>query len=95
MTVKHILIAIGIGCCTQAMAQARLTTFVKKVGTLIDSMSVRGLDRSYIDAPEKPWQLIAKVLDSLEHDFQEAFPNEPPIFLQGFRETLFALVTQP
>jgi hypothetical protein len=38
------------------------------------------------------WQLIAKVLDSLEHDFQEAFPNEPPIFLQGFRETLFALV---
>ena len=60
MTLKHILIAIGIGCCTQAMAQARLATFVKKVGTMIDSMSVRGLDRSYIDAPEKPWQLIAK-----------------------------------
>lgn len=60
MTVKHILIAIGIGCCTQAMAQGKLATFVKKVGTMIDSMSVRGLDRSYIDAPEKPWQLIAK-----------------------------------
>jgi hypothetical protein len=41
------------------------------------------------------WQLIAKVLDSLEHDFQETFPNEPTIFPQGFRETLFALVTQP
>jgi hypothetical protein len=41
------------------------------------------------------WQLIAKVLDSLEHDFQEAFPNEPPIFTQGFRESLFTLVTQP
>ena len=60
MTVKHILIAIGIGCCTQAMAQGKLATFVKKVGTMIDSMSVRGLDRNYIDAPEKPWQIIAK-----------------------------------
>ena len=60
MTLKHILIAIGIGCCTQAMAQGGLTTFVKKVGTLIDTMAVKGLDRNYIDAPEKPWQLIAK-----------------------------------
>ena len=60
MTVKHILIAIGIGCCTQAMAQGKLATFVKKVGTTIDSMSVKGLDRNYINAPEKPWQLIAK-----------------------------------
>ena len=60
MTLKHILIAIGIGCCGTATAQGGLTTFVKKVGTMIDSMSVRGLDRSYIDAPKKPWQLIAK-----------------------------------
>ena len=60
MTLKSILIAIGIGCCGTATAQGGLTTFVKKVGTMIDSMSVRGLDRSYIDAPEKPWQLIAK-----------------------------------
>lgn len=60
MTLKHILIAIGIGCCTQAMAQGKLATFVKKVGTLIDTMAVKGLDRNYIDAPEKPWQLIAK-----------------------------------
>lgn len=60
MTLKHILIAIGLCCCEAATAQGGLTTFVKKVGTLIDSMSVRGLDRNYIDAPEKPWQLIAK-----------------------------------
>ena len=60
MTLKHILIAIGIGCCEAATAQGGLTTFMKKVGTMIDSMSVRGLDRNYIDAPEKPWQLIAK-----------------------------------
>ena len=60
MTLKHILIAIGIGCCGTATAQGGLTTFVKKVGTLIDTMAVKGLDRSYIDAPEKPWQIIAK-----------------------------------
>ena len=60
MTLKCILIAIGIGCCGTATAQGGLTTFVKKVGTMIDSMSVRGLDRNYIDAPKKPWQIIAK-----------------------------------
>ena len=55
--------------------------------------------RYFLQKPElssyQKWQLIADLLDSLEHDFLEAFPNEPPIFLQGFRETLFALVTQP
>ena len=60
MTLKHILIAIGLCCCEAAAAQGGLATFVKKVGTTIDSMSARGLDRNYIDAPEKPWQLIAK-----------------------------------
>lgn len=33
---------------------------LKKLGTFIDSMSVRGLDRNYIEMPEKPWQVIAK-----------------------------------
>ena len=60
MTLKCILIAIGIGCCGTATAQGGLTTFMKKVGTLIDTMAVKGLDRSYIDAPKKPWQIIAK-----------------------------------
>lgn len=60
MTLKHILIAIGLCCCEAATAQGGLTTFVKKVGTMIDSMSVRGLDRNYIDAPKRPWQIIAK-----------------------------------
>jgi hypothetical protein len=60
MTLKSIILAIGIGCCGTATAQGGLTTFVKKVGTLIDTMSVKGLDRNYIDAPKKPWQIIAK-----------------------------------
>ena len=60
MTLKCILIAIGIGCYGTATAQGGLTAFVKKVGTLIDTMAVKGLDRNYIDAPKKPWQIIAK-----------------------------------
>lgn len=60
MTLKSIILAIGLCCCEAATAQGGLTTFVKKVGTLIDTMAVRGLDRNYIDAPKKPWQIIAK-----------------------------------
>lgn len=31
-----------------------------KVASFIDSMSVKGLDRNYIDAPAKPWQVIVQ-----------------------------------
>jgi len=42
------------------MAQGGLLSLVKKVGTMLDTMSVKGVDRRYIDAPEQPWQIIAK-----------------------------------
>ena len=32
----------------------------RKVETAIDSISVRGVDKAYICAPEKPWQIIAQ-----------------------------------
>lgn len=34
--------------------------FIKKVGAVIDSMSVKGLDRQYIEAPKHPWQVLLK-----------------------------------
>lgn len=46
--------------CGQAAAQTGVKTFLKKVGSKIDSMSVKGLDPRYIEAPERPWQLIAR-----------------------------------
>ena len=49
-----------LASCVQAVSQDGVTAFVKKVASRIDSMSVRGLDRRYIDAPEKPWQLIVR-----------------------------------
>ena len=57
---KYILLVVAIGCCAQMMAQGGLLSLVKKVGTMLDTMSVKGVDRSYIDAPEQPWQIIAK-----------------------------------
>ena len=33
-------------------------TLLKKIGTAIDSMAIKGLDRNYIELPEKPWQII-------------------------------------
>ena len=34
--------------------------FLKKVGTFLDSMAVSGVDRRYIGAPVKPWQVILR-----------------------------------
>lgn len=43
-----------------ATAQSGVPKLLKKVKTLIDSASVKGLDRQYIDAPERPWQVIIR-----------------------------------
>ena len=59
-TLKYILLCIGICLCGQMRAQRGVVPFVKKVGTMLDSMSVKGVDRRYIDAPKNPWQLIVK-----------------------------------
>lgn len=42
------------------MGQGALASFFRKLGTKIDSMTVKGVDRRYIDAPERPWQLIVR-----------------------------------
>ena len=57
---KLLFILASLLLCGRLPAQTGVTELVRKVGTLIDSMSVRGLDRRYIDAPEKPWQIIVR-----------------------------------
>lgn len=42
------------------MAQNSVVSFFKKVGTKLDSMAVKGVDRRYIDAPKRPWQIIVR-----------------------------------
>ena len=57
---RCLILVLTLGLGLPLMAQGGVVSLVKKVGTLIDSMSVKGVDRRYIDAPEKPWQLILK-----------------------------------
>ena len=51
---------IAVGCCGQTMAQGGVKAFIKKVEAKMDSMAVKGVDRRYIDAPERPWQVIVR-----------------------------------
>lgn len=43
--------------CVAVNAQGQI---LNRIGSFIDMMSVRGLDRNYIDAPAKPWQIIVQ-----------------------------------
>ena len=57
---RYVILVLCLSSCGQMMAQGGAFSLVNKVGTMIDSMSVRGVDRRYINAPEKPWQLLVK-----------------------------------
>ncbi len=53
-----ILVALLVGL--NVSAQEGEPGLLRKLGTRLDSMSVKGVDRRYIDAPERPWQFILK-----------------------------------
>ena len=57
---RQLILIIGLSYCGQMMAQESVISLVKKVGTMLDSMAVKGLDQRYIEAPKKPWQIIAR-----------------------------------
>ena len=57
---KFLLIVIGLSLSRVLMAQEGLISFAMKLGSKLDSMSVKGVDRRYIDAPARPWQFIVK-----------------------------------
>ena len=57
---KFSIIVLCLGFCGQTMAQGKLATFATKVENFIDTLSIKGVDRSYIDMPEEPWQVIMR-----------------------------------
>ena len=59
-SLKYIILFFSLCISGQTMGQGVVVTFVKKLGTLIDSMSVKGVDRNYIEAPKRPWQFIMR-----------------------------------
>ena len=56
----------------------------KKVASTIDSMTVKGLDRNYIDAPEKPWQVIVQGNLSQSHLRMKAVIDGNELFEESF-----------
>jgi len=40
----------------------------------------------------RKWELIADLLDKLEEDYLKEYPDEKPVFEEGFRESLRNLI---
>ena len=59
-TLAIITLVIVSSISVPVMAQGGVKGFFKKLGTKLDSMAVKGVDRRYIDAPKRPWQIILR-----------------------------------
>ncbi len=59
-TFAVITLVIVSSISVPVMAQGGVKGFFKKLGTKLDSMAVKGVDRRYIDAPKRPWQIILR-----------------------------------
>ncbi len=59
-TIRSLIFVSIITLCGSDAIAGNPLELLKQLGTFIDSMSVRGLDRRYIDMPEEPWQVIVK-----------------------------------
>ena len=57
---RYVVVVIALSCCGHLMAQGGIKSFIKKLGATLDSMAVEGVDRRYIDAPKRPWQIIMR-----------------------------------
>ena len=57
---RYLIIITALLFFGKASAQNGLSKLVTKASTLLDSMSVSGVDRRYIDAPERPWRIIVR-----------------------------------
>ena len=72
-----ILIMMAAWTCLPFPATAgNPLVLLKKLGTFIDTMSVKGVDRNYIDKTERPWQFIVKSnvnQSSLKMEVQDDF----------------------
>lgn len=57
---RYLFIFIIVAFCGQVSAQNSVTKLIHKGLELMDSMAVKGVDRRYIDIPERPWQIVVK-----------------------------------
>ena len=43
--------------------------------------------------PRQKWLMIARLLDALEHDYQEVYPDDTSPFDEGYEESIRKLMT--
>ena len=60
MRFRVLLFAVAATVSLSVSAKGGVFGLVKKLGSFLDSMAVSGVDRRYIDAPQKPWQILLK-----------------------------------
>lgn len=58
MKFRRALLILTMTAPLFAHAEGGVLGFIKKVGATIDTMTIRGVDRRYIEMPKKPWQVI-------------------------------------
>ena len=60
-TVLLVLLSLFISCVSSAQERKPwVMRTIKKLGTFIDSMAVRGIDQRYLEIPKSPWQVMLK-----------------------------------
>ena len=57
---RYLLFFVILAFCGQVSAQNKVAELIHKGLELMDSMAVKGIDRSYIDIPDRPWQIVVK-----------------------------------
>ena len=55
----HIIMPSGVMAESDGFGNG-VVSLVKKVGSFIDTMAIKGLDTRYIEAPQRPWQIILR-----------------------------------
>ncbi len=60
MSRRAIFIAVALLLASPSWAGDGKPTLLKKIANFIDTMTVSGIDTSYITMPRKPWQVMAK-----------------------------------
>ena len=55
----HIMMPSGVMAESDGFGNG-VVSLVKKVGSFIDTMAIKGLDTRYIEAPKRPWQVILR-----------------------------------
>ncbi len=76
---KRFYLLLLLQClCQLAFAGGGVVNLIKKLGTIIDNATWRGIDSTYIIVPQKPWQLISRTnVNQTTYHMDAVLVNDP------------------